>query len=161
MARGSIAIAECPPCLPRYGPPLGESQTSLLADNLCNLMALAAADGIPTTRLQGELQLEALLAFCRQNLSDPDLSPQQAADAAGISLRTLHSRFQETGRTFGHWVLEARLEGCSAALRDPHQRQQNISEVAYRWGFNDLSYFNKAFRAQFGMTPGDWRSGPS
>jgi AraC-like DNA-binding protein len=27
----------------------------------------------------------------------------------------------------------------------------------YRWGFNDLSYFNRAFRAQFGMTPGDWR----
>jgi AraC family transcriptional regulator, positive regulator of tynA and feaB len=140
------------------GPPLGESQTSLLADSLCNLMALAAADGIPATRLQGELQLEALLAFCRQNLSDPDLSPQQAADQLGISIRTLHSRFQKTGRSFGQWVLENRLEGCSAALRDPHQRRQNISEVAYRWGFGDLSYFNKAFRAQFGMTPGDWRS---
>jgi AraC-like DNA-binding protein len=140
------------------GPPLGESQSSLLADSLCNLMALAAADGLSPTRLQGDLQLEALLAFCRQNLQNPDLSPQLAADHIGISLRTLHSRFQMTGRSFGHWVLENRLEGCSAALRDPHQRQQNISEVAHRWGFNDLSYFNKAFRAQFGMTPGDWRS---
>jgi AraC-like DNA-binding protein len=140
-------------------PPLGEVQTSLLADSLCNLMALAAADGIPATRLQGELQLEALLAFCRQNLQDPDLSPQQAADAVGISLRTLHARFRQTGRTFGHWVLENRLEGCGAALRDPHQRRSNISEVAYRWGFGDLSYFNKAFRAQFGMTPRDWRDG--
>jgi len=54
-------------------------------------------------------------------------------------------------------VLENRLERCSTALRDPHQRRHNISEVAYRWGFNDLSYFNKAFRGQFGMTPGDWR----
>jgi AraC-like DNA-binding protein len=55
--------------------------------------------------------------------------------------------------------LKNRLEGCSVALRDPHQRHQNISEVAYRWGFNDLSYFSKAFRAQFDMTPGEWRQG--
>jgi AraC-like DNA-binding protein len=141
--------------------PLGETEASLLADNLCNLVALSAADGVPATRLQGELQLAALLAFCRENLQNPDLSPQRAADHVGISLRTLHSRFRQTGRSFGRWVLENRLERCSAALRDPHQRRQNISEVAYRWGFGDLSYFNKAFRAQFGMTPGDWRSNPT
>jgi AraC family transcriptional regulator, positive regulator of tynA and feaB len=140
--------------------PLGETETSLLADSLCNLVALAAADGIPSTRLQPELQLEALLAFCRQNLHDPDLSPQQAADHLGISVRTLHSRFQQIDRTFGRWVLESRLEACGTALHDPKQRHLTISEVAYRWGFNDLSHFNKAFRAQFDMTPGEWRHGP-
>ena len=141
------------------GPPLGESQTSLLADSLCNLIALAVADGIPTTRLQPELQLEAMLAFCRQNLHDPELSPQQAADFIGISLGTLHSRFRQTGRTFGQWVLESRLEACSMALRDPNQMRLTISEIAYRWGFNDLSYFSRAFRAQFDMSASEWRSG--
>jgi AraC family transcriptional regulator, positive regulator of tynA and feaB len=136
---------------------LTESETGLLADSLCNLVALAAAEDVPSHRLQPELQLEALLAFCRQNLHDPDLTPQRAADYLGISVRTLHARFRETGRTFGRWLLENRLEGCSAALRDANQRTLNISEVAYRWGFNDLSYFNKAFRAQFDMTPRDWR----
>ncbi len=109
--------------------------------------------------MQGELQMEALLAFCRRNLGNAELSPQQAADHLGISVRTLHARFRHTGRSFGRWVLESRLEGCSVALRDPWQRTFNISEIAYRWGFNDLSYFNKAFRAQFGMTPGEWRQG--
>ena len=140
-------------------PPLGETQTSLLADNLCNLVALAAADGIASTRLQPELQLEALQAFGRQNLHDPDLSPQQAADHLGISVRTLHLRFREIGETFGRWVLDKRLEGCGTALRDPRQRLLNTSEIAYRWGFNDLSYFNKAFRARFDMSPGEWRNG--
>ena len=140
-------------------PPLGETQTSLLADNLCNLVALAAADGIASTRLQPELQLEALQAFGRQNLHDPNLSPQQAADHLGISVRTLHLRFREIGETFGRWVLDKRLEGCGTALRDPRQRLLNISEIAYRWGFNDLSYFNKAFRARFDMSPGEWRNG--
>jgi AraC-like DNA-binding protein len=43
---------------------------------------------------------------------------------------------------------------ATTARRDLNRRYQYISEVAYRWRFNDLSYFNKAFRAQFGTTPG-------
>ena len=36
--------------------------------------ALAAAEGMPSRRMQPELQMEALVAFCRQNLGDGDLS---------------------------------------------------------------------------------------
>ncbi|MGZ3294066.1 MAG: helix-turn-helix domain-containing protein, partial [Xanthobacteraceae bacterium] len=139
---------------------LSESETSLLTDSLCNLVALAAADDVPSTRLQPELQIEAMLAFCRQNLHDTELSPQHAADHVGISVRTLHSRFGQIGQTFGRWLLDNRLEGCSTALRDPNQQPRSISEIAYRWGFNDLSYFNRAFRARFDVTPGEWRNGP-
>jgi AraC-like DNA-binding protein len=138
---------------------LSESQTGLLVDSFCNLLALASAEGLPPKRMQGELQMEALLSYCRRNLGNAELSPQQAADHVGISVRTLHSRFRETGRSFGRWLLESRLEACSAALRDPGQRTLNISEIAWRWGFNDLSYFNKAFRAQFDMTPRECREG--
>jgi AraC-like DNA-binding protein len=98
-----------------------------------------------------------LLAYCRQHLHDADLTPQRAADHLGISVRTLHSRFRQTGHTFSRWLLDNRLEGCSVALRDPNQRALNISDVAYRWGFNDLSHFNKAFRSRFDTTPGEWR----
>jgi len=139
--------------------PLSESQAGLLVDSFCNLLALASAEDLPPRRMQGELQMEALLAFCRRNLGDAELSPQQAADHLGISVRTLHARFRETGRSFGRWLLESRLEACGAALRDPGQRTLNISEIAWRWGFNDLSYFNRAFRAQFDMTPREWREG--
>jgi AraC-like DNA-binding protein len=139
-------------------PPLVETQASLLADSLCNLLALAAAGDIPSTRLQPELQMEAVLAFCRDNLHDAELSPQHAADHVGISVRTLHSRFGQLGQTFGRWVLQNRLEACARALRDPNQRLLNISEIAYRWGFNDLSHFNRAFRAHFDMPPGEWRN---
>jgi AraC-like DNA-binding protein len=138
---------------------LSESATSLLTENLCNMVALATATDIPPSRLEPELQVEALLAFCRQNLHDPELSPHRAAAHLGISIRTLHSRFRQIGQTFGHWVLDNRLDACRTALRDRNHRTLNISEIAYRWGFNDLSYFNKAFRARFDMTPGEWRNG--
>jgi AraC family transcriptional regulator, positive regulator of tynA and feaB len=137
--------------------PMGETETSLLADSLCNLVALAAAEDLPPSRLQPELQMEALLAFCRQNLHDPDLSPQHVADHIGISVRTLHARWRQIGQSFGRWLLEQRLQGCSVALRDLRQRPRNISEIAYAWGFNDLSHFNRAFRQRFDMTPGEWR----
>jgi AraC-like DNA-binding protein len=145
--------------LTREDPAPNEGQTALLVDSFCNLVALAAAEGMPPRLMQDELQMEALLSFCRQNLGNADLSPQQAADHLGISVRTLHSRFRQTGRSFGRWLLESRLEGCSGALRDASQQAINISEIAYRWGFNDLSYFNKSFRAQFDMTPREWRQG--
>jgi AraC-like DNA-binding protein len=77
----------------------------------------------------------------------------------GISLRTVHLRFELTGQTFRRWLLEQRLDACRAALRDTRQREANISEIAFRWGFNDLSYFNKAFRARFSTTPRAWRNG--
>lgn len=136
---------------------LSETQATLLTDNVCNLVALATAPDVAPGRLDPELQLEALLAFCRHNLHNAELSPQLAADHLGISVRTLHLRFQTTGQSFGRWVLDQRLDACRAALRDQNQRALNIAEIAYRWGFNDLSHFNKAFRARFNETPRETR----
>jgi AraC-like DNA-binding protein len=135
---------------------LNDNQMSLLTENLCNLLALASTDAAPN-RLQADLQLEALLTFCRQNLHHPKLSPHFVADHFGISVRTLHSRFEKLATTFGNWLLETRLNACAKALKDSHQQICSISEIAYSCGFNDLSHFNKTFRARFGMTPGQWR----
>jgi AraC-like DNA-binding protein len=144
--------------LSAVGAAVSESEAALLTENLCNLIALASARDIEPGRLQPELQIQAILVFCRQNLHDPDLSPQRVADRFRMSVRTLHARFSQIGQTFGRWLLNARVDACGAALRDVHQCNLNISEIAYRMGFNDLSHFNKAFRARFGMTPRDWRN---
>ena len=135
---------------------LDESQTILLTENLCNLLALASTD-VASNRLHEELQLEALIAFCQQNLHYPRLSPSFVADHFGISVRTLHFRFAKLGKSFGNWLLETRLNACARALRDPRQRNRSISEIAYSFGFNDISHFNKTFRALFDMPPGQWR----
>ena len=139
---------------------LSEGATGLLTENFCNLLALASTHERATNRLQPELQMEAILAFCRQHLHDTELTPQRAADRFGISVRTLHLRFAQIGQTFGRWLLEHRLDACGAALRDENQRGVNISDIAYRWGFNDLSHFNKVFRARFDQTPREWRTRP-
>jgi len=139
-------------------PTMSESATALLTENLCNLLALASASEVAPGRLQPELQVEAMLAFCRRHLHDADMTPQRVADHLGISVRTLHLRFRQIGQSFGRWLLEERLKACRVALRDENQRGLNISEIAYRWGFNDLSHFNKSFRARFDETPAEWRN---
>src|SRR5581483_2651336 len=138
---------------------MSESAATLLTENLCNLLALASAADITPGRMQPELQIEAMLAFCRKELHNAELTPQDVADHLGISVRTLHLRFKEIGQSFGRWMLAERLKACAVALRDQNQRGANISEIAYRWGFNDLSHFNKSFRARFDRTPAEWRNG--
>lgn len=135
---------------------LTESETGLLTENLCNLLALAAAPDLQPSRLRSELQTMAILAFCRQNVHRADLSPRFVAEHFGISVRTLHGRFGKLGTTFGRWLLKTRLENCARSLKDPRQHRY-VSEIAYDCGFNDLSYFNKAFRARFEMPPTEWR----
>ena len=131
---------------------LDEGEANLLTDNLCNLLALASGrEATP------DVQLETILAFCRRQLSNPELSPQLLAAQFGVSVRTVHLRFEKVGQSFGRWVLENRLEACRKALRDPALQAASISEIAYGWGFNDLSHFTKSFRARFGCSPREWR----
>jgi AraC-like DNA-binding protein len=137
---------------------LSEAEATVLTDNLCNLLALATARDVTPGRLRPELMLDAVLAYCRQELNNPQLTPARVAAHFGISVRTLHSRFQRRGQSFGRWLLENRLDACGKALRNPHFRNDSVSEIAYRWGFNDLSHFNRAFRSRFGIPPRQWRT---
>lgn len=134
-------------------------QAELLTDNLCNLLALATAPQAADEFLPTGTQTEAIMAYCHARLGDADLTPRAVAAHFGISLRTLHLRFEETGSSFGRWLLESRLQACRHALSDPAQHGRTISDIAYGTGFGDLSHFSKAFRARFGETPRDVRRG--
>ena len=46
-------------------------------------------------------------------------------------------------------------------LRDPRYAHLTIAQLAHACGFNDISYFNRAFRRQFGATPTDVRESPA
>lgn len=44
-----------------------------------------------------------------------------------------------------------------AALANPFCDRQTVADIAFANGFNDLSHFNRHFKAAYGMTPRDWR----
>ncbi|MDD5596393.1 MAG: AraC family transcriptional regulator [Victivallaceae bacterium] len=56
--------------------------------------------------------------------------------------------------TITHALREKRLEVASRMLISTGK---DISEICYECGFNDLSYFYKAFKVKTGLNPGDYR----
>lgn len=93
--------------------------------------------------------------FCRYielNLGDGGLTPFKVAAAHGVSLRYLHLVFAEQDTSIGRWVRQRRLSHCHRELSQAG-RGGNITEVALRWGFNDMAHFSRAFRAQYGTSP--------
>jgi AraC family transcriptional regulator, positive regulator of tynA and feaB len=97
----------------------------------------------------------AVLRHLELNFADPNITPAKVAAHFGISPRYLHKLLQERGETFGQIILNRRLERC--ALELGKGTCLTISEVAFRYGFNDMSHFSRAFRRRFGVTPRDYR----
>jgi AraC-like DNA-binding protein len=137
------------------------AEAAALAENVCNIIALmtATTDGERSSLRHAASQpgLGQILAVLRQHLADPELSPALLAERLRISVRTLHKRFEEADTTFGQWVLDNRLLACRRAIEDPRQSAFTISQIAFGWGFNDLSHFSKAFKARFGLSPAQYR----
>ena len=132
-----------------------------LTENVCNIIALMTAGngGEHSSARQFGAQpgLDQMLVVLRHLLAEPDLSPKMAAERLKVSVRTIHKRFEEADTTFGQWVLDNRLQACRRALDDPRQHSFTISQIAFGWGFNDLSHFSKAFKARFGLAPAQYR----
>ncbi|MEM8659405.1 MAG: helix-turn-helix domain-containing protein [Pseudomonadota bacterium] len=101
-----------------------------------------------------------LIARLRQYLASEfrnvDISPASAADRLGCSVRNIHKICRNEGTTFGKLLLDARLSAVARILASGQRTK--ISELAFDCGFNDISHFNKVFRARFGESPTAFRS---
>ena len=82
----------------------------------------------------------------------------RVADAAGVcSCSASHfMRWfrQMTGQSFVTFLNEYRLNAAAEAL---HTTDETVLTIASRCGFENLSYFNRAFKKHFGMTPREYR----
>ena len=133
----------------------------LVADHIVDLAAFALSgesgfpEGPPGVRAARRAQiLRAIERFS----PNPGLSAEAIARAIGITPRYVHLLLEDTGRSFSHHVLGRRLERTAMLLRHPAWRDRNIADIAAAAGFNDLSYFNRAFRRRFGATPTEMRA---
>jgi AraC-like DNA-binding protein len=75
----------------------------------------------------------------------------------GISESYIRKLFDSEGTSFTQFVLGQRLARAHRTLVDPRAAHRTIADIAFASGFNDLSYFNRAFRRTRGATPSDVR----
>lgn len=60
-------------------------------------------------------------------------------------------------RNFSSFINRARIEAACEALRNPERAQVTILEIAYDVGFSSMGPFNRAFRAELGCSPSEYR----
>jgi AraC family transcriptional regulator, positive regulator of tynA and feaB len=92
------------------------------------------------------------------HLNDPELGTQQLAEDLGLSVRYIQTLFAASQTSVGQWILDQRLQQCRQDLLANSNSEDRIATIAFRRGFNDLSYFNRSFKRRFGMTPSQSRN---
>ena len=78
------------------------------------------------------------------------------ANMVGMSPSAFSRFFKlRTGRTLSDYLIDIKLGNAARILVDT---TRNISEICYDCGFNNLSNFNRIFKAKRGVTPREFRA---
>lgn len=86
---------------------------------------------------------------------DTNVSLESLARRSGWSPFHLHRAFRRTvGETPKQYTLRLRLEAAAARLL---ASDESVIDIALAAGFTSHEVFTRAFRRQFGRTPGDYR----
>lgn len=132
------------------GPIVGER----LASSIVHLVSAVIGSEVENgwaQRHRRRTKLERAQSYIAANLSDEKLSPEVIAKHAAVSLRTLNRLFAQVGTTPMRWVWQRRLEESHSALVG--RPGTNIADVAFKFGFREVSHFSRSFKAVYGASP--------
>jgi YesN/AraC family two-component response regulator len=96
-----------------------------------------------------------LLTFLADNYSRPDLDIQILQKETGFGEKKITALLKkETGLSFKPYLNHLRIKKAKHFLL--HTDWQ-ITEIAFKVGYNNVSHFNRVFKEQNNMTPGLFR----
>ena len=134
---------------------LDSQQTAYYNDFLLQLFAQVVKQDarvlLSDERSVRQAQLLKIQNFIATNLSHSELNPQYVAAACGISVRYLHSLFQDLDSTFTRYLQQQRLQAAYQCLQQ--QPERSVSDIVYSCGFNDQSHFTRLFKLTYQTTP--------
>jgi AraC-like DNA-binding protein len=98
--------------------------------------------------------LDCLSGFFDKNLDNSDLSVDDICHEVGLGRTNLYKKIKSlTDQSLGEFIRTYRLKKAAAILMN---EDVSVSEVIYRVGINSHSYFTKAFKMQFNITPSEF-----
>jgi AraC-like DNA-binding protein len=134
-----------------------------------DLLAMALRDVVPSVP-GGDgpagVLLDMMRKHVRDHLADPHLQVEELARRHHVSISHVYTLFERIGTTPAAYLREQRLLAAQLMLSDPRHTRLATSDIAAAAGFLDRRTFERAFRRQYGTTPGNWRrehphSGPA
>lgn len=137
---------------------------SALSEHTLDLLTLALVSVRPqdyNISRSRSLSLHRVKDFVEHHLDEPTLDTAMVAVGTSLSARYINDLFRDEDTSLMRHVWQRRLENCRRDMLDPLHTGRRISEIALRWGFNDLSHFSRAFRQRYGCAPRElrWRGG--
>jgi AraC-like DNA-binding protein len=93
-------------------------------------------------------------AFCLEDLSLGELARRLTVPEYRLR-RHINQRLGH--RNFNAFINQYRLQEARAALQDPARREESILGIALACGFQSIGPFNRAFKADAGCTPTEFR----
>ena len=98
--------------------------------------------------------LEKLGTVMEKYLSDTGFSTDAFASEMGMSRMQLHRKLKTLlGVSTTEFIRNERLKAAAELMKKGHN---NVSEIAYTVGFNDVSYFSKCFKELYDVTPSEF-----
>ena len=97
--------------------------------------------------------MERVMEIMEKHYSNSDFGVQEFCEALGMS-RSVASKHlnAEAGLPVGQFIRNYRLNMAKEML-SAKTGNRNITEIAYRVGFNDPKYFTRCFTKMYGMSP--------
>lgn len=90
-------------------------------------------------------------AFVAQHLSDPNFTIDSLTEMMHMGRTKLYGKIKElTGETPNKYIMRQRMKKASELLLTG---DYNVTDVCYRVGLEDISYFNKCFKSYYGVSP--------
>ena len=101
-------------------------------------------------------RMMAVTDYIKNNLTSDDLSQGAMAEMAGISKDYFSRIFKSvTGMNYSKWLNMIRLEKATELLAT---NDRSLTEIAMLSGFQSIPSFNRVFRSEKGMAPGEYRA---
>ena len=110
------------------------------------------------TALKNRINDEQFMQRCHevlmQHLGESGFDVERFAETMNVSAVQLRRKLKaSTGQGVIEYLRNFRLEKAAEMLAN---KTETVSEVAYKVGFESLSYFSKMFLEKFGKNPSEW-----
>ncbi|MEQ8239216.1 MAG: AraC family transcriptional regulator, partial [Cyclobacteriaceae bacterium] len=104
-----------------------------------------------------DTRIGTVIKYIKENLTNRDISVDQLAQKACMSTSHFHKQFKNTlGVSPIDYINGEKIKFSKKLIKE--DKNIRISEVAYKAGFNNASYFNRQFKKMELMTPHQFKN---